>query len=94
MKNNQNIISHQSENANFSLPPSILDLHMLATLAPEDLRSNDPESVESPPKDLSEILGSLPQYEPVSQPSSVYWGRKSDGAEIWLNTRAIRDLKH
>ena len=22
-------------------------------------------------------------------PSSVYWGRKSDGAEIWLNTIAI-----
>ena len=86
---NQNIISHQSENANFSLPPSILDLHMLATLSPEDLRFNDPASVESPPKDLSEIPGCLPEYEPVSQPSSVFWGRKSDGAEIWLNTTAI-----
>lgn len=25
----------------------------------------------------------------MSKPSSVYWGRKSDGAEIWLNTTAI-----
>ena len=62
---------------------------MLATLSPEDLRFNDPASVESPPKDLFEIPGCLPEYEPVSQPSSVYWGRKSDRAEIWLNTTAI-----
>ena len=54
---NENIISHQSENANFSLPPNILDLHMLATLAPEDLRFNDPAIIESPPKDVSEIPG-------------------------------------
>ena len=33
--------------------------------------------------------GCLSNYEPVSMPSSVYWGRKSDGAEIWLNTIAI-----
>ena len=32
------------------------------------------------------MLGCLPDYEPVSKPSSVYWGRKSDGAEIWLKT--------
>ena len=32
--------------------------------------------------------GCLPDYEPVSKPSSVYWGRKSDGAEIWLKTSA------
>ena len=60
---------------------------MLATLSPEDLRSNDSASVEGPAKDLSDIC--LPEYEPVSQLSSVYWGRKSDGAEIWLNTTAI-----
>ena len=62
---------------------------MLASLSPEDLGCNDPASVESPPKDLSEIPGCLPEYEPVRQPSSVYWVRKSDGAEIWLNTTAI-----
>ena len=71
---NQNIISHQCENAIFSQPPNILDLHMLATLSPEDLRSNDPASVESPPKDCFEIPGYFPEYEPMSQPFKCLLG--------------------
>lgn len=47
---NQNIIGHLSENANFSLPPSNLDLHTHATRSLEDARSNDSTSVESPPQ--------------------------------------------
>ena len=35
------------------------------------------------------MLGCLPDYEPVSKSSNVYWGRKSDGAEIRLNTTNI-----
>ena len=52
----------------------------------EDGSANDPTTVESPPQDHFEMPGCFPDYEPVSMPSSVYWGRKSDGAEIWLNT--------
>ena len=79
---NQNIIGHQCENSNISLPLSNFDLHTYATRSLEDGSANDPTSVESPPQDHFEMLGCLPDYEPVSMPSSVYWGRKSDGAEI------------
>ena len=86
---NQNIIGHQCENSNISLPLSNLDLHMYATRSLEDGSANDPTGVESPSQDHFEMPGCLPNYEPVSMPSSVYWGRKSDQAEIRLNTIAI-----
>ena len=57
---NQNIIGHLSENANFSLPPSNLDLHTHATRSLEDARSNDPTNVESPPQDHADVPGCLP----------------------------------
>ena len=81
---NQNIIGHQCENSNISLLLCNLDLHTYATRSLEDGSANDPTSVESPPQDHFEMPVCLPDYEPVSKPSSVYWGRKSDGAEIWL----------
>ena len=86
---NQNIIGHQCENSNISLPLSNLDLHTYATRSLQDGSANDPTGVESPSQDHFEMPGCLSNYEPVSMPSSVYWGRKSDGAEIWLNTIAI-----
>lgn len=46
-------------------------------------------SVENPYQDRTEVLGCLPDCKPVSKPSSIYWGRKSDGAENWLNITAI-----
>ena len=43
---------------------------------------NDPTNVESPPQDhVEDVPGRLPDYEPVSKPSNVYWGHKSDGAD-------------
>ena len=63
-----------------------MDLHTYATRSLEDGSANDPTSVESPPQNHFEMPGCLPDYEPVSKPSSVHWGRKSDGAEIWLKT--------
>ena len=66
-----------------------MDLHTYATRSLEDGSANDPMSVESPPQDHFEMPGCFPDYEPVSMRSSIYWGRKSDGADIWLNTTSI-----
>ena len=73
----------------FSLPPSNLDLYTHATRSLEDARSNDPTIVECPPQHLFEAPGCLLDYEPVNKPSSIYLGRKSDRAEIWVNTTTI-----
>ena len=86
---NQNVIGHQCENSNISLPLSNLDLHTYATRSLQDGSANDLTGVESPSQDHFEMPGCLPNYEPVSMPSSVYWGRKSDGAEICMHTIAI-----
>ena len=71
------------------MPLSNLNLHMYATRFLEDGSANDLVSVESPPQDHFEMPGCLPDYEPVSMPSSVNWGHKNDRVELWLNTTAI-----
>lgn len=86
---NQNIIGHQCENSTISMPLSNLNLHMYATRFLEDGSANDLVSVEIPPQDHFEMPGCLPDYEPVSMPSSVNWGHKNDRVELWLNTTAI-----
>ena len=83
---NQNIIGHQCENSTISMPLSNLNLHMYATRFLEDGSANDLVSVEIPPQDHFEMPGCLPDYEPVSMPSSVYC---INGVELWLNTTAI-----
>ena len=57
---NQNIIGHQCENSNISMPLSNLDLYTYATRSLEDGSANDPTSVESPPQDHFEMPGCLP----------------------------------
>lgn len=74
---------------NITLPPGNLDLHTYAQRSLEEDSANDPTSVENLPQYHFEMPGCLLDYEPTSKPSSVYWERKSDGAEIWLDTTAI-----
>ena len=74
----------ETQNANHS-PATNQDLHIAnMQQIPEDLELNEPDEPASVP-------GCLPNYNIINKPSSINWGKRSDGSTVHISSSIISD---